>query len=193
MNVVYQLKVTLSESSPLVWRRILVPSIIKLDELHDVIQISMGWEDCHLFQFIGDGISYQLPDEEDFTWSDETTRNCQGVLLDSLLKKAGDELSYIYDFGDEWMHTVILEKILSPQEVQSQIPICVDGENECPPEDCGGIPGYAYMLQVAQDPSHDDYDDIRDILCLEPDEDLGALKFIDLESINKTLKYIFTH
>ncbi|MGL5636402.1 MAG: plasmid pRiA4b ORF-3 family protein [Bacteroidales bacterium] len=193
MNVIYQLKVILTGSSPLIWRRLLVSSMIKLDELHDVVQISMGWEDYHLFQFVSDGVSYQLPDEEDFTWNDETTVNCQGVLLNTLLKKPGDELIYNYDFGDDWQHQIILEKILSPQEVESKIPICVDGENECPPEDCGGIPGYNYMLQVAVDPSHDDYDDIRDILCLEPDEDLNVLKFIDLESINKTLDYIFSH
>lgn len=193
MNVIYQLKVVLTGSSPLIWRRLLVSSMIKLDELHDVIQISMGWEDYHLFQFVSDGVNYQLPDEEDFTWNDETTVNCQGVLLNTLLKKPGDELIYNYDFGDDWQHQIILEKILSPQEVESKIPICVDGENECPPEDCGGIPGYNYMLQVAVDPSHDDYDDIRDILCLEPDEDLNVLKFIDLESINKTLNYIFSH
>ncbi|MGL5787253.1 MAG: plasmid pRiA4b ORF-3 family protein [Bacteroidales bacterium] len=193
MNVIYQLKVILTGSSPLIWRRLLVSSMIKLDELHDVIQISMGWEDYHLFQFVSDGVNYQLPDEEDFTWNDETTVNCQGVLLNTLLKKPGDELIYNYDFGDDWQHQIILEKILSPQEVESKIPICVDGENECPPEDCGGIPGYNYMLQVAVDPSHDDYDDIRDILCLEPDEDLNVLKFIDLESINKTLNYIFSH
>lgn len=191
MNTIYQLKVSLQGINPEIWRRILVPSVIRLDELHDVIQIVMGWEDCHLFQFTDGQFNYLLPDDEDFTWDDVKNRDCGEVYLDALLQKVGDELTYLYDFGDEWTHKISLERILSPNDIQSQVPVCVDGEYEVPPEDCGGTPGYTYMLQVAENPAHDDYDDIRELLGLGAGDELTALRFIDLEGINKTLLYIF--
>lgn len=191
MNTIYQLRVSLQGTDPQIWRRILVPSIIRLDELHDVIQMAMGWEDCHLFQFTDGKLNYLLPEEDDFTWDNKNNRDCGEVSLDSLISKVGDVLTYIYDFGDEWTHIIMLERIFTPKEIESQIPVCVDGEYEAPPEDCGGIPGYLYMLKVANDPSHDDYDDIREYLGLGSEDTLDALKFIDMEGINKSLRYIF--
>ena len=110
-----QLKVTLVGSRPSIWRRLLVPAEIKLSKLHTVLQISMGWEDCHLHSFHHEDTTYEpaahrkmggslfVPDEN----QDEAK-----VALAYLLQAEGDRLVYEYDFGDGWAHEVRMEKIV---------------------------------------------------------------------------------
>lgn len=161
LRSIYQLKIILNGTKPLIWRRLLVDSNTKLDALHLAIQITMGWTNSHMHQFM-DG--YQIfyghpnPDIGGFKVADESQ-----FRLSELLQAEKDSLLYEYDFGDGWQHKVILEKIL-PFDAQKKLPYCVTGKRACPPEDCGGIWGYADLLEILQDPEHEEYENMIDWL-----------------------------
>src|SRR6202035_467586 len=131
----FQFKITLSKTSPLVWRRILVPDDYSFFKFHIAIQGAFGWENSHLFQFcegdILDDNIIGIPDPMD----EKTIRNAAKIKISSIFKQPGREYSYIYDFGDNWHHSIVFENLLS-DEVER--PFCLDGEGACPPEDCGG-------------------------------------------------------
>lgn len=148
-----QLKVTLLDVRPPVWRRITVPATITLPELHDAIQTAMGWTDSHLHEFEIGGIRYGRPDP-DFA---SDVRPEAGVRL---LEKVGEgeRISYVYDFGDDWRHDVEVEKALPPG---AEVAVCLAGRRRCPPEDVGGPPGYADFLAAFGDPAHPDREDLR--------------------------------
>jgi hypothetical protein len=153
----YQLKISLEGAKPPIWRRLLVNSDIKLDVFHTALQISMGWTDSHLHQFISqDKKFYGIKDEdfeiEGFEMIEENT-----VRLSTLLKAEKDSILYEYDFGDGWVHKIILEKILDFDPAK-KLPYCVTAKRACPPEDCGGIWGYADLLKIIEDPEHDEYE-----------------------------------
>lgn len=151
---IYLLHVSLLGSNPLIWRRVVVPSGISLGKLHKVLQAVMGWENCHLHEFQCAGEVYGIPSPEfDFG---RPLRDERRKKLLSLLKSENDSLRYVYDLGDDWFHLVKLEKIL-PEEKSLKLPRCIEGAGACPPEDCGGIPGYEELLTVLSDPDHSDY------------------------------------
>jgi hypothetical protein len=149
---VFTLRVTLDDVKPLVWRRILVPGSVRLDKLHRMLQAAMGWQDYHLHSFeIGHarfGMQF-----DDFP---EGELDEKAVLV---LRAIGDvrRLSYEYDFGDSWGHDVVVES-LSRSPVGLKFGVCVNGQNACPPEDCGGPSGYADLLEVLADPTHDEHE-----------------------------------
>jgi hypothetical protein len=147
-RLVYQLKVTLDEVEPPVWRRLLVPGGFTLDRLHRVIQYAMGWGDYHLHQFEINGVQYGVPDP------DELLEVCDelDVRLDAVTAK-GTRFRYTYDFGDWWDHEIVVEDVL-PAEPDRPYPHCVDGERACPPEDVGGPSGYADLLDALADRDH---------------------------------------
>ncbi|MEO8131022.1 MAG: plasmid pRiA4b ORF-3 family protein [Bryobacteraceae bacterium] len=140
---IYQLKVTLIGIEPPIWRRIQVPSTILLRSLHDVIQIAVGWTDSHSHEFEDDGKSQDDPKLDNF---DETK-----VSVGAVLKTVGDSVIYLYDFGDNWRHRVMLSKILLTDET-SAMPTCIGGERRCPPEDVGGVNGYDELMEAIFDP-----------------------------------------
>jgi hypothetical protein len=149
------LKITLKGSKPPIWRRILVPSDIRLDRLHLVIQIAMGWFNCHLHQFSAFGRSYGVAYDDfaaDLDIEDETK-----VKLRDLLQMEKDAMTYEYDFGDSWEHKITLEKVL-PYDKAQALPVCIRGKRACPPEDCGGVWGYAELLKVLADPADPEHD-----------------------------------
>lgn len=133
---VHQLKVTLQEIQPTVWRRVHVPSTTTLYGLHAVLQVAMGWEDYHLWSFWIRGREYG-PEE----------RSPWGVTLGRLLPEAGATAGYTYDFGDHWQHTVEVEKVHRPAP-HTAYPRCSAGRRACPPEDSGGPEGYYDTLKV---------------------------------------------
>jgi Plasmid pRiA4b ORF-3-like protein len=152
---VYRLKFTLIGIKPPIWRRIQVPGSIKLCCLHSALQVVMGWTDSHLHQFKKDGKNWgfvQLYEDETFDVTDE-----DGVTVAEVLKFKGDSMIYQYDFGDDWRHEVVLEKIF-PAEGAANRPVCLGGERPCPPENVGGVRGYQEFLEVIFDPKHEDYD-----------------------------------
>lgn len=151
---VYQLKIMLREILPPIWRRIQVPAGMRLSRVHDVLQVAMGWTDSHLHQFVKDDIMYGIPDDE---FDDLDVFDDEQVNLNELLKAEGDSLLYVYDFGDNWRHDMVLEKIL-PGDADAARPLCVAGDRHCPPEDVGGVPGYQEFLEVIFDPVHEDHE-----------------------------------
>ena len=153
---IYQMKVTLVESDPKIWRQFCVPSTIRLSKLHKVLQRIMGWKDCHLHAFRAGEIRFQIPDPE---FDDEQTRKTldeRKHTLAGLLAHDDQAARYDYDFGDNWRHHLTLEKVLPP-DPQFQQALCLSGENACPPEDSGGMGGYYDLLEVLADPQHEEY------------------------------------
>ncbi len=159
-NQVYQFKISLNEIKPEIWRRIHVPETYTFWDLHVAIQDAMGWLDYHLHEFeilspsTGNKVFIGIPDEE-FDEDREVLPGWAYKMADyfSLENAVAD---YRYDFGDFWEHKIKLEKIL-PREKSIPYPRCVAGKRACPPEDCGGVPGYEDFLQIIMDPQHEDY------------------------------------
>jgi hypothetical protein len=139
-----QLTITLEDIEPTVWRRIVVPAGATLAELHDWVQVAMGWQDSHLHEWQVSGVRYGLAD------LDSDAEDESGVrLLD--VAAEGDRLTYLYDFGDSWEHTVSVDAVLSPEDAGA-VPRCEAGERACPPEDVGGAPGYAELVTALREP-----------------------------------------
>ncbi len=149
---VFWLRIALDDVVPTVWRRLLVPGSVRLAKLHDMFQAAMGWTNSHLHSFaIGNqlyGMHFDDYPEEELDEKEVT-----------VLQAIGEHrrFSYEYDFGDSWGHEVVVEQA-------TRIPgglkfaVCIDGQNACPPEDCGGVQGYAELLEVLADPDHEDHD-----------------------------------
>jgi len=178
-KLVLQIKISLKGIKPQIWRRVLVPTDFSLHQLHLVIQAAMGWENYHLYNFEINGQEFGLPDEEDlFEMID--SRN---VKLDSLfLKGIVSNISYIYDFGDNWEHNIKIEKVI-PEDPNEFYPKCIAGKRACPPEDCGGVYGYYNLLEILSDPSNEEYEETKEWV----GEDFDPEKF-DIEEINSMLK-----
>lgn len=185
----YQIKVLLEGIKPPVWRRLQVDSRITLENLHDAIQTSMGWLDMHMHQFIDrDNNVYSWFEEEGFLPDMGGTNiiDDKVVLLSEILKEEKDWLKYQYDFGDGWEHKVILEKIMPSQKNQFPV-VCLKGRRSCPPEDCGGPPGYQDLLQQLASP--DDEEEQAELLEWLGDE-FDAEHF-DLHETNLLLQEAF--
>ncbi|MBI3775903.1 MAG: plasmid pRiA4b ORF-3 family protein [Gammaproteobacteria bacterium] len=146
---IYQIKVTLQNLDLPVWRRIQVKSDTRLDQLHDVLQIVMGWENDHLHGFRAGRNNYGEPDPLGNTVDERKVR-----LAD--IAGVGDKLIYEYDFGDSWEHELNIEKVLEP-EPSVHYPVCLAGARACPPEDCGGTYGYKNLLEVLRDPTRGEH------------------------------------
>lgn len=152
---VLQLRIMLEDVHPPVWRRLLVPGSVRLDKLHRMFQASMGWEDRHLHSFqVGDVLfGSQFDDYPDDELDEKSVTVASAV---------GEQrrFGYEYDFGDSWRHEVVVEAAWR-MPVGLKFAVCVDGQNACPPEDAGGPPGYADLLEVLADPGHEDHDHFR--------------------------------
>lgn len=204
----YQLRIALHGTQPPIWRRVVVPGDITLAELHEIVQIVMGWYDCHLHQFVvkcperkpssmqlrelllkgmvgemtelmrGERVFRDLSNE-DLDVDGEDERE---VTLRELCRKVKSKLLYEYDFGDGWEHTVEVQKIYPP-ELGVHYPVCLAGKRACPPEDCGGVWGYYDMLEALADPKHERHEEVAE--WMDADFDPEAL---DLEGIHESLR-----
>lgn len=144
---VYQLKVSLREISPLVWRRLLVRSDSTIADLHYTIQIAIGWSDVHLNRFHIHGQDYGVYHDGGIGFDDNPER----VLLSAFGFRTRERFLYEYDFGDAWLHDVRVEKRLPLDPKRKSYPVCMDGKHAAPPEDCGGALAY---MQMRQDLKH---------------------------------------
>ena len=174
---VYTLKITLEGSNPLIWRRIQVRGNTKLDALHLILQSAMGWGDKHSHEFTIGSKKYANPEHELEKTLDEAEHT-----LSNLVKAEGQSFKYIYDFGDDWLHEITVEKI-ETKDMKLPYPVCLEGECACPPEDIGGIPGYEERLLALRDPNHPEHQEMAD--WFEPSFDPAAF---DIEAVNKDLK-----
>ncbi len=175
---VYQIKVTLEDTKPPIWRRILVTSDTTLRKFRRILQVVMGWGDYHLHEFIIDSIHYGEPDPE-YTFGMKNEKN---VRLSQAASGERTKFTYIYDFGDYWCHKILIEKIL-PMESDKHYPVCIKGKRACPPEDCGGVWGYYDFLKAIQDPDHPEHDHI-----LEWVDGIFDPEAFDIDEINQKLK-----
>jgi len=179
---IYQLKVTLEDIKPPIWRRIQVRGDVTLFKLYKILQAAMEWEDYHLHQFIVGEDYYAIPSPED-PWPMETKNEKRAKLFQvAPVEKA--RFIYEYDFGDSWRHNILVEKILPPER-DLEHPICLAGKRSRPPEDCGGIGGYYEFLEAISDLKHPEHEDMLDWAGGEFDPER-----FDKEEINRLLSKI---
>jgi hypothetical protein len=156
---IYQLRISLLGTDPEIWRTIQVPGGTKFSNLHNVIQIAMGWENAHLYHFIVDK-QFICPDE---SAQDGEAIKSSKVVLQDVASRTGHKLQYEYDFGDSWEHEIVVEQLLAPEKGASY-PRCIAGERACPPEDCGGTWGYERVLGALKDRENPDYAEVLEWL-----------------------------
>lgn len=178
---IYQIKVTLLDTDPPIWRRLLVPATQTLEQLHDAVQIAMGWQDSHMHEFRAGQRYFGKPDPESRSMGMDPVENEGKVSLSQVLRRAGAKLTYTYDFGDGWEHAIVLEKLL-PADPSARYPVCTGGQLACPPEDCGGIPGFYDVVEAIADTKHKRHKELRDWLGY----DFDPLAF-SVESVNLML------
>jgi len=176
-----QLKITLRGSKPPIWRRVLVPSDTTLFQLHMIIQTVMNWGNYHLHEFRVGKSFYGIPNSE---VEDDVTINEKLVRLAKVIRSSGGRFIYVYDFGDDWQHDILLEETLPPAD-GVRYPVCTAGKLACPPDDSGAIWGYQTMLEVLKHPEHSEYENIRE--WLGPDWD--PTRFSQ-DEVNEALKGI---
>ena len=143
-DTVAVLRIELEDITPLIWRRVAVRTSTNLKFLHSVIQAAMGWLDYHLWEFTANARKYAIPIPDDPYWNQRIT-DAASTKLSTLLAKDTTEIGYVYDMGDNWQHRIIVET-LKPAEPNTLYPQFLGGERRCPPEDCGGFPGYYEFL-----------------------------------------------
>src|SRR5581483_3786798 len=180
-GTVYQLKVTLRDTHPPIWRRIQLRGDMRLSQLHRVLQIAMGWTDSHLHQFRVGGRYYGIPDRE---FGDSETINESRIRLNQIAQTDKARFVYEYDFGDSWEHEISVEKIFKHAQLLKH-PVCVAGKRACPPEDVGGIWGYEHFLQVVRDPGDPEQEDLLEWIGGEFDPEA-----FDLDAVNRALARI---
>jgi hypothetical protein len=177
---------------PLIWRRLLVEDSISFYKLHEIIQIVMGWEDYHMYKFmvnrvcieaerkrpfcVGSVFAHFRPDMNSTKFADKTN-------LSDFIKKEKQKFTYLYDFGDNWKHSVVVEKILE-KDASQKYPVCTAGKRACPPEDCGGTGGYDELLEIRMDRNHPLYKE-RIVEWLGGDFDPDVF---DIEKVNRRLE-----
>lgn len=150
-------RIELKDSDPPIWRMVDVPTSITLKVLHDIVQVTMGWFDYHLWEMVIDGQTYGLPMDED--WSTAPRKPASCMRLRDVLAPGTTRIEYTYDFGDNWEHSLIFGDVRAGVP-GTAYPRYIAGERDCPPEDCGGIPGFYEMLEARADPEHPDHAEI---------------------------------
>lgn len=171
------IKIVLQESQPEIWRRFDIADDMTLGDLHNVIQIVMGWEDCHLHEFEKGKTRYSKPIPENDDYGIQVIDE-DGVQISEVFNRKRQKLQYIYDMGDNWEHTLVVENISEPEPKQ-QYPTCIEGAFACPPEDCGGPWGYQNMLEALADPKHEEHETFVEWIGLDFDAEAFDLKEIN--------------
>ena len=176
---VLQLHIELRGTKPKIWRRVLVPETITLARLHGVIQAAFQWGGGHMHEFESAGERYGTSDPD---YDPPGSVRSERIKLMSALGR-GSTIDYLYDFGDSWEHRIKLEKVLAPMDMK--LPVCVDGANAAPPDDCGGVPGYEEFVEAMADPNHPEHADMK--AWIGRDWDPAAF---DIEHVNSRLAEI---
>lgn len=182
----YQFKIQLiNVTKPPVWRQVIVPERITFHKFHQLIQLVFGWENSHLYQFSPKGYGshplISIPSKEDWDQADHDPRK---IKINQIFYAEKQTLNYIYDFGDDWVHKITLEKLLREMPKHA---VCLAGKGACPPEDCGGVWGYEYLKIILADPEHEEHAGMKEWLGMDEDEDWDA-NYFNLEEVNEILK-----
>jgi hypothetical protein len=155
----YEVKIVLMDLAPMIWRRVSVPRDITLGDLHQVIQIAMGWEDCHLHEFFIGRKRYGPMMVDPFGFDDPAVD--EDIVHLNGVAKPKAKFIYHYDFGDDWRHEIHIEREVESTSNKRQAR-CLAGENACPPEDCGGPYGYPNLMAILSDPQHEEHGEMRE-------------------------------
>ncbi|WP_037870461.1 plasmid pRiA4b ORF-3 family protein [Streptomyces sp. NRRL S-813] len=165
-------------------RRLEVPSGITLRELHDVIQAAFSWEDYHMWAFESGRDRYGVADRDLGIGSAASKR------LGQVAPHTGERLRYTYDFGDDWEHDILIQDVTAP-EAGTAYPRCLTGRHTCPAEDCGGIWGYGYLIEIHADSRHKEHRDRLDWLGLDSADQFDPAAF-DAAQVNSALSPLAT-
>jgi hypothetical protein len=161
VSEVMQFKIELQALSPSIWRQIIIPADYTFWDLHVAIQDAFGWKDYHLHEFkIRDLrtnllVNLGIPDQE--MREDPHFLASWQIGLADYYSKNNPHATYIYDFGDWWEHSAVLEDVYTAEH-GVKYPLCNDGARSCPPEDCGGPPGYERLIRILSDPFHEEHE-----------------------------------
>jgi hypothetical protein len=180
--MVYQFKITLKGIRPPIWRRFQVKDAISFEQLHQVIQYVMGWENYHLYAFNVGHASIELPEPGESAFMGSERLHAERETVKKHITQAKQKFLYTYDFGDDWEHELVLEEILEAAE-GGAYPICLAGKRNCPPEDSGGIFGMQDIAEILKNPDHPEYEDTNEWI----GEDYDPEEF-DIERINRILE-----
>jgi hypothetical protein len=182
---IFQFRVALVGSEPLIWRKIQVYSDISFEDFHDIIQIVMGWTNSHLYEFRFKKYTITMPGTETSPMDKAIHIYADEVSLVEMLKKVGQKFVYLYDFGDNWEHEILFEKRLAINPHHTY-PVCIEGALACPPENIGGIDLFYDTLKL----THEDRDDVDPKWADHLDEMYGDYDpfYFNLEEINDKLK-----
>lgn len=153
----HTIKITLTEVKPLVWRRVQLPSSLRLPAVADILLTAMGWAGTHLWAFERDELMYVPRDASD-GWSSPGDVDAEKVSLGKLLPEVGSRVDFSYDFGDGWRHRVVTEAI---QPAPSEVKVLA-GRNNCPPDDVGGPWGYADFVAAITNVEHPEHQEMLD-------------------------------
>ena len=176
---VFQIKVGLRGAKPPIWRRLEVPADISLARLHAVIQTAFGWDDSHLHVFATPYGEFGVADAE------LGHRAESRVTLEQVAPGAQSKIRYTYDFGDDWEHDILVEKTVD-KDKSASYPRCTGGRRAAPPEDCGGVWGYADLVDVLSDADHPEHEDRLEWLGLDNATEFDPTSF-DAEAVNREL------
>ena len=160
MSSVFKFRIELEGSNPKIWREFLVPSDITFYRLHHIVQIIMGWENYHLYEFTIDSYRIGRQFEDDGFNGPHEVIDAQKIQIGDVLKSNGQKLHYLYDFGDFWEHSLTLEMIIDNLTIP--FPVCCAGELSCPPEDVGGLIGFYDFLKIMGKPKHSEYKELKE-------------------------------
>lgn len=191
----YTMKVSLLDTQPPVWRRLVIDSGMTLPDLHDAIQTAYAWDDSHLHRFDSGrsrvkGRSYLPADQfDDGGFFDSNTVVEDAVTIAEALPKVGSKLTYLYDYGDGWEHEIIVESIGEIDE-SAQRATCIAGSGMAPVEDSGGPWGWSQLVATANDPKSEDYEEIREWLGVAAGEQIDPTMF-DVNEANTRLRRLF--
>lgn len=175
----FRIKISLKGSQPKIWRRVVVKRGLTFQALHHVIQIAMGWHNCHLHQFHVYGEIFG-PRRDQLNFGSDEHEDESKFKIGGLGLGSKNKVFYEYDFGDGWLHEILVEKLVDDAP---EHPVCLAGELACPPEDCGGVWGYQRLLAVLKDPKDPEHEDMKEWI----GEDWDAERF-DLAEVNRSLK-----
>ena len=185
----FQFRIQIKDvQKPPVWRKVIVPESFTFEQFHRVIQEAFGWGNYHLFQFSPSGYGSEpviaIPSDDDW---EKTALNASDTKLSSVFNTENQKYTYIYDFGDDWEHTILLENIL-PEKTEKAS--CLTGKGACPPEDCGGPWGYERLKEILKDPKHKEYKEIKEWIGIEDVKDKFHPEKFDIEYVNEILSEI---
>lgn len=187
-DTVYRLRIELLDMPIPIWRTVEVTGDETLADLHAIIQIAMGWEDCHMHSFHIDGVEYGGEPEDDMFggfggFAEDESLDESEYKVGQVIEAKGMRFMYEYDFGDSWQHEITVEAI-GTREAGKNYPLCLDGKGACPPDDCGGAPGFARLLKIMKNRKHREYNEMLDWLGGEP-FDPNAF---DIDDVNEQLQ-----